>query len=160
MESSIQKHHNHTSGTELLCFCGNAISFNLVLQYFWVSEIVYFCTLGFVKISFLLFFLQIFPAKPFRRVVWLVIWLTVVSMVAFGLAATFVCSPVSFAWKQWDGEHKGTCINNNSLAFTHAAFNIFLDFVTLSLPMTQIWNLHLAMKKKIGVLLMFSVGAL
>ncbi|XPS79832.1 hypothetical protein M3J09_011803 [Ascochyta lentis] len=80
-------------------------------------------------------------------------------MIAFGFAATFVCTPVSFAWKQWDGEHTGKCINNNSLAFTHAAHSIFVDFVTLSLPITQIWKLHLGMKKKIGVLLMFSVGA-
>jgi DMSO/TMAO reductase YedYZ heme-binding membrane subunit len=82
------------------------------------------------------------------------------STLAFTIAAVFVCSPVSFAWKQWDGEHKGKCVNNNTLAFTHAAFSILLDFLTLSLPITQIWNLHLAMKKKIGVLLMFSVGAL
>jgi DMSO/TMAO reductase YedYZ heme-binding membrane subunit len=82
------------------------------------------------------------------------------STLAFTFAAVFVCSPISFAWKQWDGEHKGKCVNNNTLAFTHAAFSILLDFLTLSLPITQIWNLHLAMKKKIGVLLMFSVGAL
>jgi hypothetical protein len=81
-------------------------------------------------------------------------------MTAFGIAATFVCSPVSFSWTQWDGEHTGKCINNNSLAFSHAAHSILIDFITLSLPFTQIWRLHLAMKKKIGVLLMFSVGAL
>ncbi|KAJ4316701.1 hypothetical protein N0V94_005314 [Neodidymelliopsis sp. IMI 364377] len=130
------------------------------LLYFWVSEIVYFTTLGFIKISFLLFFLQIFPEKRFRQIVWAVIYFQIASMIAFGLAATFVCSPVSFAWKQWDGEHTGKCINNNSLAFTHAAHSIFVDFVTLSLPITQIWKLHLGMKKKVGVLLMFSVGAL
>ncbi|KAF1968580.1 hypothetical protein BU23DRAFT_572314 [Bimuria novae-zelandiae CBS 107.79] len=31
-------------------------------------------------------------------------------------------------------------------------------FVTLALPITQIWNLHISPKKKLGVLLMFSVG--
>jgi hypothetical protein len=133
---------------------------NNTLLLFWVSEIAYFSTLGFIKIAFLLFFLQIFPEKRFRRIVWSVVVFGLASTIAFALAAVFVCSPISFAWKQWDGESKGQCINNNSLAFTHAAFSIFLDFVTLSLPITQIWNLHLAMKKKIGVLLMFSVGAL
>jgi hypothetical protein len=92
-------------------------------------------------------------------VVWTVIGFNMLSVVAFSLAATFVCTPVSFAWKQWDGEHTGKCVNNNSLAFSHAAISILLDFVALSLPITQIWKLHLAMKKKIGVLLMFSVGA-
>ncbi len=129
-------------------------------QYFWISEIAYFTALGFIKISFLLFFLQIFPDKKFRRFVWFVIYFQLASMVAFGFAATFVCTPISFAWKQWDGEHTGACINNNVLAFTHAAHSIVVDFVTLSLPITQIWKLHLGLKKKIGVLLMFSVGAL
>lgn len=121
---------------------------------------MYFFTIGFVKISFLLFFLQIFPEKRFRHTVWGVIFFNGASMLAFGLAATFVCSPINYAWKQWDGEHAGKCVNNNSLAFSHAAFSILIDFVTLSLPITQIWNLQLGMKKKIGVLLMFSVGAL
>ncbi|KAF1924862.1 uncharacterized protein M421DRAFT_424493 [Didymella exigua CBS 183.55] len=131
----------------------------ITLLHFWVSEIAYFSTLGFVKISFLLFFLQIFPEKRFRRTVWTVIWLQIASIIAFDLAATFVCTPISFAWERWDGEHTGKCINNNALAFTHAAHSILTDFVTLSLPITQIWNLHLGLKKKIGVLLMFSVGA-
>jgi hypothetical protein len=130
------------------------------LQLFWVSEIAYFATIGFIKLSFLLFFLQIFPKKHFRRIVWAVIYFQIASMIAFCLAATFVCSPIRFAWLQWDNEHTGKCINNNTLAFTHAAHSIFVDFITLSLPLTQIWKLHLALKKKIGVLLMFSVGAL
>jgi hypothetical protein len=133
---------------------------DMTLQYFWVSEIAYFCTLGFIKLSFLLFYLQIFPEKRFRQLVWAVIYFQIASMIAFGLAAIFVCTPVSFAWMQWDGMHTGKCINNNALAFTHAGHSICVDFLTLSLPITQIWKLHLGLKKKIGVLLMFSVGAL
>lgn len=121
---------------------------------------VYFVLLSFIKIAFLLFFLQIFPEKRFRPIVWEFIIFNMVSNISFGFAATFVCSLVSFAWKQWDGKHQGECVNNNSLAFSHAAFSILVDFVPLSLPITQIWNLRLATKKKIGVLLMFSVGAL
>lgn len=81
-------------------------------------------------------------------------------MIAFCCAAIFVCSPVSYAWEQWDGEHTGKCINNNSLAFAHAAFNVLLDFVALSLPVPQILGLQLSMRKKVGVLLMFGVGTL
>jgi hypothetical protein len=92
--------------------------------------------------------------------VWGVIFLNVAAMIAFGFAAVFVCSPVSFAWLQWDGEHIGHCVNNNSLAYSHAAFNVLIDFVALSLPIPQIWNLQLSMRKKLGVLLMFGVGTL
>ncbi|KAL6703556.1 hypothetical protein ACN47E_009581 [Coniothyrium glycines] len=129
------------------------------LLFFWISEIAYFTALGFIKISFLLFYLQIFPEKRFRRIVSGTICFQVLSMIAFGFAAVFVCSPVNYAWLQWDGEHEGKCINNNTLAFTHAGHSILLDFVALSLPFTQIWKLQLGLKKKIGVLLMFSVGS-
>jgi len=116
--------------------------------------------LGFVIISSLLFFLQIFPQKRVRQIVWVVIYIQIASMLAFGCAATFVCTPVSFASKQRDGEHIGTCINNNALIFTHTAHSILIDFNTLSLPITQFSKLHLGFKKKIGVLQMFGVGAL
>ena len=135
-------------------------SITTTLLYFWISEIAYFSQIGFIKIAFLLFYLQIFPKRTFRNVVWGFIGFIVASIIAFGLAAVFVCSPVNYAWMQWDGEHKGKCVNNNSLAFSHAAISIVTDFVTLSLPITQIWKLHLALKKKIGVLLMFSMGSL
>jgi hypothetical protein len=63
-------------------------------------------------------------------------------------------------WTSLDGKHQGHCRNNNALAFSHAGVSIVLDLVTLALPIGQIWNLQLKTKKKIGVLLMFSVGAL
>ena len=129
------------------------------LYFFWISESTYFALIGFIKIQFLLFYLHIFPDKNFRRVVWGVIAFNLTSMIAFVFSSIFLCSPVSFAWTQWDGEHHGTCSNNNSLSYANASISILLDFVALSLPLPQIWRLQLSLRKKIGVLLMFSVGA-
>ncbi|KAK7178971.1 CFEM domain-containing protein [Paraphaeosphaeria sporulosa] len=129
------------------------------LLYFWVSEYVYFGSIGLIKTSFLIFFLQIFPLKSFRRIVWICITVNLTATFACAIAAVFVCSPITFAWTQWDGEHQGKCVSNNDLAFAHAGIGIVMDFITLALPISQIWNLHMSSKKKIGVLLMFSVGA-
>ncbi|KAF2450403.1 hypothetical protein P171DRAFT_516288 [Karstenula rhodostoma CBS 690.94] len=129
------------------------------LRYFWVSEYVYFAAIGFVKTSFLIFFLQIFPLKSFRKIVWACIVFNLTATFACTIAAIFVCRPISFAWTQWDGEHQGKCVSNNNLAFAHAGMGIVMDFITLVLPISQIWSLHMSVKKKIGVLLMFSVGA-
>ncbi|KAF2646010.1 hypothetical protein P280DRAFT_386971, partial [Massarina eburnea CBS 473.64] len=129
------------------------------LLYFWISEIVYFLSLGFVKLAFLIFFLQIFPKKNFRRIVWAFITFTLLYVTATGTAAALICTPVSFAWEGWDGEHKGHCVNNNNLAFSHAGISIVLDFASLTLPVTQIWDLHMSIRKKIGVIMMFSVGS-
>jgi hypothetical protein len=130
------------------------------MQWFYFSEIAYFIDIGVIKLAFLFFFLQIFPNKRFRMAVWVFVTLNIASIISFAFAAIFVCSPVSYAWTAWDGLHKGKCVNNNSLAFVHAGFGIISDFITLSLPISQIMGLQLGTKKKIGVLLMFSVGAL
>ncbi|RII09966.1 hypothetical protein CUC08_Gglean005956 [Alternaria sp. MG1] len=130
-----------------------------MLQFFWICEMVYFNLIGFIKIAFLLFFLQIFPDKRFRATIWGVIVLNIASMIAFTFGVAFICTPVSFMWTSLDGKHQGHCGNNNALAFSHAGVSIVLDLVTLALPIGQIWNLQLKTKKKIGVLLMFSVGA-
>ncbi|KAH8692471.1 hypothetical protein GQ44DRAFT_765335 [Phaeosphaeriaceae sp. PMI808] len=128
------------------------------LYLFWISECTYFALTTFIKIQFLLFYLQIFPDRKFRRLVFGVIAFNLTSMIAFMFSCIFLCSPITFAWTQWDGEHTGKCNNNNTLSYANASISILLDLVALSLPIPQIWNLQLSLKKKIGVLLMFSVG--
>ena len=76
------------------------------------------------------------------------------------VTACLVCRPVSFVWNQWDGEHSGHCGNANALVFSNAGVSIVLDAFTLALPITQIWKLHLGLKKRVGIALMFGVGAL
>ncbi|KAK1536447.1 uncharacterized protein CCOS01_01767 [Colletotrichum costaricense] len=46
----------------------------------------------------------------------------------------------------------------NKLVLTHVGFNILLDIWMLALPLTQLYKLNLGFKKKLGVILMFSVG--
>ncbi|USP74825.1 hypothetical protein yc1106_02099 [Curvularia clavata] len=136
-----------------------SLQLTLPLQLFWVSECTYFALITFVKLQFLLFYLQIFPDQRFRRIVYCVITFNLISMTAFIFSCIFICSPISLAWTQWDGEHTGKCNNNNTLSYANASISILLDLVALSLPIPEIWKLQLSLRKKIGVLLMFSVGA-
>ncbi|TDZ29044.1 hypothetical protein C8035_v004622 [Colletotrichum spinosum] len=53
---------------------------------------------------------------------------------------------------------QGTCINLNAFAMCHGALNVFLDVWMLILPATQTYNLRMQKKRKLGVMLMFSVG--
>ena len=79
-----------------------------VLQYYFFGEIFYILALGVTKISILCFYLRVFPSKDFRRIIYGVMWLSVAYTVAFFFATTFQCTPVSYAWTQWDGLHTGT----------------------------------------------------
>lgn len=71
-----------------------------------------------------------------------------------------ICQPMSMSWDQWDHEHKGHCGDINMMAFANAGISIVLDFLMLALPISQVWQLQMGYKKKLGVALMFSVGLL
>lgn len=113
-----------------------------------------------LKIIFLLFYLRIFPDRSFRRILWALIFVNAMAGIIFAVAVCLICRPVSYVWNQWDMEHVGHCGDVNALAFANAGVSIVLDIFTLIFPITQVWKLHLGLKKRIGVILMFSVGAL
>lgn len=127
-------------------------------RWFFIIEIFYFTLVSMTKMCLLLFYLRIFPARGIRRL----LWGTVAFNTVFGLASVLVgvlqCRPVSFFWEKWDEEHTGICLDLNAIAWGNAVISIALDFWMLALPLSQLRNLKLHWKKKIGVGLMFGVG--
>ncbi|KAF2731278.1 hypothetical protein EJ04DRAFT_545296 [Polyplosphaeria fusca] len=128
------------------------------VRYFYVMEILYFLIVAVLKLSYLFFYQRIFPGRPVRRVILATIIFDVLFGVAFVIAGIFQCRPISFYWTNWDGEHKGKCIDINALGWANAAISITLDFWMLAIPLSQLLHLKLAWKKKIGVAMMFCVG--
>jgi hypothetical protein len=130
------------------------------IHVFYAMEILYFLQVALLKLSLLFFYLRIFPGPNIKRL----IWGTAVFDICFGflffLLAIFQCRPISFYWKNWDGEHQGHCLNVNVLGWSNAGISILLDFWMLALPISQLIQLKLHWKKKIGVALMFVVGTL
>ncbi|KAM3423449.1 hypothetical protein BST61_g880 [Cercospora zeina] len=131
-----------------------------ILKIFWVRELGYVFVGGLVKVSLLLSYLRFFSAPQFRLGVFITIGLASAYIVAFSLAAALQCSPESYAWHRWDGEHKGHCVPFFRLIWSSAVSNIFLDFVILGLPIAQLWKMNLNSRKKFLVMLMFGVGFL
>lgn len=127
---------------------------------FYGMEVLYFAQVALLKLSLLFFYLRIFPGPAIRRLIWGTVILDVCFGVVFVFAALFQCRPVSYYWKNWDGEHQGTCLNVNALGWSNAAISIVLDAWMLGLPMSQVVKLKLHWKKKIGVAMMFVVGTL
>lgn len=68
--------------------------------------------------------------------------------------------PMSYFWTMWDQEHQGRCVNINAIGWANAIISIILDVWMLALPLSQLKNLRLHWKQKIGVALMFFVGTL
>lgn len=124
-------------------------------------QTLYIFVLAVVKASILLFFLRIFPEKKFRITVWLTL--------AYNLFVGFIFIVFSFVqrqptWLIWEGwrekEPRGVILDLNKLGLSHGGMNIVLDVWMLILPVTQLYKLNLGMKKKLGIIAMFSVGIL
>ncbi|CCF35264.1 CFEM domain-containing protein, partial [Colletotrichum higginsianum] len=133
------------------------IDFHKIL---FVTELVYTITIALIKASILFFFLRIFPSMLFRKVVWATLGLNAASALVYFIVILVQCRPVSFYWLGWDGQHTGVCMKFDVLIMLHVGFNILLDVWMLVLPLTQLYKLNFGVKRKIGVMLMFSVGIL
>lgn len=129
-----------------------------VLQYYFFGEIFYILALGVTKISILCFYLRVFPSKDFRRIIFGIMWLSVAYTAAFFFATTFQCTPVSYAWTQWDGLHTGTCNDIHLQGWIAAGINILLDAIVMILPLKHLVGLNMNIRRKLMVMAMFSVG--
>jgi hypothetical protein len=123
----------------------------------------------------LFFYLRIFLGLAHK-----LLWGTIIFNAVYGIIFTFLgvfqCTPISYFWTKWDGEHEGTwyiklpctplsssdifSLNINAITWANAAISITLDIWMLAIPLGCLRSLKLHWKKKIGVAAMFIVGTL
>jgi hypothetical protein len=113
-----------------------------------------------LKLSFLFFYLRIFTPTRLENWVRLIIAIQVAASLAFTFATIFQCTPISYAWNNWDGESKGHCVNISAATWSLAIFTIVLDITVLILPIPELRRLIMNRTKKIYVMLMFGLGIL
>ncbi|OLN81061.1 hypothetical protein CCHL11_09406 [Colletotrichum chlorophyti] len=79
-------------------------------------------------------------------------------MAYFNALRLFQRTPISLAWTFWTGEATGKCIDIVQLALAHVGINAALDVWMLILPVTQVWGMNLALRKKFAMMFMLSFG--
>ncbi|KAL5607091.1 hypothetical protein FOBRF1_007588 [Fusarium oxysporum] len=131
----------------------------LIFKLFIVIEVLYLTALVLVKAAILCFFLRIFPDHKFRIVVKCTMVFNALIWVGFFIFVFFQTQPFSMFWNGWQ-QKKGHLILTGFTNFTLplAGMNLLLDIWMLILPMTQLWGMGLKLRKKLGVISMFSVG--
>ncbi|ETN45870.1 uncharacterized protein HMPREF1541_00051 [Cyphellophora europaea CBS 101466] len=125
---------------------------------FFIGGVIYVAAVAMTKMAFLLFYIRLFPTLKFGRIAYPLLALTFVQGTIFTFLFLFQCSPINYAWLQWDGEADGTCLNFDIGAAIHAIVNIILDFLIFALPVFQLRKLNMSKKRRWQVLLMFAVG--
>jgi hypothetical protein len=73
------------------------------------------------------------------------------------LITIFICKPVSFYWNR---DIEGKCMDPQIIAYGYSANAIVQDLMLLILPLVFVRNLQMTRHRKIGAIIMFSVGSL
>ena len=125
-----------------------------------IIEILYGPVIFVAKLTILLQFLRIFcPTK--RGIIYLciraLIWGNLLFYLVDTLVIVFACTPRS---KINHPMEPGHCINSEVNFIITGAWNVFSDFSILFLPISSIWNLQIATKKKWGLSAVFALGLL
>ncbi|KAF4472262.1 integral membrane [Fusarium albosuccineum] len=144
-------------GLDIWMLSGSQIT--AFLKYFFVLQTDYTLTLALIKASILCFFLRVFPDSKFRVAVWGTLVVNVLTGLIYVILNFFQRRPLSLMWDGWkDMPPRGVVLDLDKMALSHSFINIALDVWMLILPLTQLYKLGLKLKKKIGVIAMFSVG--
>ncbi|KAF2650777.1 hypothetical protein K491DRAFT_608145 [Lophiostoma macrostomum CBS 122681] len=125
------------------------------LMLFSISWSTYVIVLGLIKVSLILFYLQIFMAHKMRTACYASLVFIVTSTLGLVLATVMACIPIQAFWNR---DLTGKCLDINALAYSTSGIALAQDLIILILPMPCVWKLNIGKYKKLAVGLMFAIG--
>ncbi|KAI8712803.1 hypothetical protein NCS52_01379500 [Fusarium sp. LHS14.1] len=108
-----------------------------------------------VKMSFAVLYLRLLPGTIYRRLNQVLLILLLAQGLEESLVVIFWCNPVD---KAWTPAKKGHCLDLRSFYYTSFGIKLVTDIVLFTQPIPMVWRMQLSRTKKIGVVLMLSLG--
>ena len=118
---------------------------------------VYYAAMASVKISYLWFYLRIFPQQSFRKWIWICMGLVFGYWLGSMLQIFLICKPFEMNWNPLAG---GKCANYNVAFVTVGIFNLITDLIIMFLPIPFLRKLQMAVGTKVGLIAIFAIGLL
>jgi hypothetical protein len=123
----------------------------------YIAWSTYILVLTLIKVALVVFYLEIFDSRRFRITAYIVmVYIIITSLISFFITI-FVCKPVSFYWNR---DIEGTCMDPQVIAYACSACAIVQDLILLILPLVFIRDLTMQRHRKVGAVVMFSIGSL
>lgn len=120
--------------------------------------VIYMPILSIVKISVLLFILRFSGVRSgVRYIVWGNGIFNLLLMISVFFVMLFDCVPFA---KNWDSTLDGYCVDVGKFSLASSIFAIITDVIAIALPFYIFWSLNMSMRKKLGLMLIFSVSLL
>lgn len=124
----------------------------------YISWSTYTIVLGLIKVSLVIFYLEIFPSQRARIVSYIILAYIVINTLVIFFLTIFNCIPVRAFWNRNVKDAK--CMDINALAYANSGSAIVQDVILLIYPLVLIRKLNMKLYRKIAVGLMFSIGTL
>ena len=146
-----------------VCNDSFSITYYLVLhrpQKLLILQVGYPPAILFTKLSLFLMYLRIFsPSRQIRYLIFFGITIIVLFYTACLLIEVIDCTPrPEESWIV--AQESKRCEQDKTLGYVMAAFNVLSDFYLLAIPLPIIWKLQLALRRKIGISIVFMTGFL
>lgn len=133
-------------------------------RYFYVVQMLYITLISLIKLTLTFFYLNIFPGRGIRMMLWLTVAVHALSGLGFTVGIVFQCLPIAYQWEKYDFSNQhpvsGHCIDINVAGWAHGALSVISDLWLLAIPLSQVHKLQLPWKKRLGATLMFMTGAM
>ncbi|KAL5593112.1 hypothetical protein FOBRF1_012214 [Fusarium oxysporum] len=138
----------------------NADDLSHALKLFWIDCPVYSLLLGMTKVTIILFYIRLCHVYTlFCQLCWACILIISLSTGVFISLNIFQCTPIRWNWDRFGGEDVDFwCMDLNKLQWSINITNIIFDVVVLVLPIPLIWKTKSTFRRKLGIVLMFSLG--
>ncbi|KAK3293012.1 uncharacterized protein B0H64DRAFT_464932, partial [Chaetomium fimeti] len=108
-----------------------------------------------VKISILSLYTSLFPSWRFTLLCYATMAASSVNFFAVLLEMFLLCTPVQFTW---DKSIAGTCEGQATAYLIAGISNLVIDVFVLVIPMPMLFGLRMPLRKRLGVVGMFSLG--
>ncbi|KAI9739973.1 MAG: hypothetical protein M1818_005029 [Claussenomyces sp. TS43310] len=135
----------------------------------YVTDICCMLSVMFIKLAILVFYSRVFTLlkRGFRIILYIMAAYTIALGISSSITMVFLCSPPSFFWYRAYQLNmikppytlEGKCLNNLVTVGLLCILDLVEDVILFVMPIFGLWGLQMAMRKKLGVFLAFSVGA-
>ncbi len=109
-----------------------------------------------IRLSILMFYIQINPFRRFRIVVYSTMGFCLASGIVATMCFIFRCVPTRNAWAPVDWG----CMDTRALFMSTMIINLMTDLWVLAIPLPMVWRLQMPTKQKVALMATFALGFL
>ncbi|KAH8659867.1 hypothetical protein BX600DRAFT_513529 [Xylariales sp. PMI_506] len=139
------------------------VDYNAYAYYLGICQVLFYVTVGFIKISITLFVRRLADGASKRWRIFADVFLATL-VVYIGMALfwwVFLCSPPRIRWDKWYGgslDQTGTCGNQLVQIKVLSVMHLVQGVILLSAPIIILWHIRIDTMKKIRLFVIWAVG--